>query len=51
MVEAEALAGEDFAAEFVVLAIEPEEGFDVAGEGVGNVLADKAATVLGSVPE
>ena len=50
MVEAEALAGEDFAAEFVVLAIEPEEGFDVAGEGVGNVLADKAATVLGSGP-
>ena len=50
MVKAETFAGEDFAAEFAVLAVEPEEGFDVAGEGVGNVLADKAATVLGSGP-
>lgn len=50
MVEAEAFAGENFAAEFIILAVEPEEGFDVAGEGFGDILADKAAAVFGGCP-
>lgn len=48
--EAEAFAGENFAAEFIVLAVEPEEGFYVAGEGFGDILADKAAVVFGGCP-